>query len=46
MLRGVYNEVMLIKRENSEYNPNRPESNENAKYIEVKDCQGINDEFH
>ena len=31
-----YNEVMLIKKENPEYNPNLPDSNENARHIEVK----------
>ena len=40
------NEVMLIKKENTNYNPNLPESHENPKFIEVKDLQGINDEFH
>ena len=37
---------MLIKKEKSEYNPNLPESNENARYIEIKDHQGINNKFH
>ena len=41
-----YNEVILIKKENSEYNPNLPESNENTRYIVVKYHQGINDGFH
>ena len=37
---------MLVKKENTKYNPNLPESHENAKHIEIKDRQGINDEFH
>ena len=41
-----YNEVMLVKKENTNYNPNLQESQENAKHIEVKDRQGNNDEFH
>ena len=43
--RGYY-EVMLIKKENIDYNPNLPESDENSKYTEVTDRQGINKEFH
>ena len=34
-----YNEVMLIKKENPEYNPNLPDRNENARYIEVKNVK-------
>ena len=37
---------MLIKKENSDYNPDLLESNENARYVEIKDRQGINNEFH
>ena len=37
---------MLVKKENANYNPNLPESQENVKHIEVKGRQGINDEFH
>ena len=37
---------MLIKKENPDYNPDLPESYENARFIEIKDCRGINDEFH
>ena len=40
-----YNEVMLVKKENTEFNPNLPESQDNAKHIEIRDCPGINDEF-
>ena len=38
-----YNKVMLVKKENTEFNPNLPESHDN---VEIKDRQGINDEFH
>ena len=38
-----YNDVMLIKKENIDYNPNLPESDENTKYKEITDRQGIND---
>jgi len=41
-----YNEVMLVKKENTDFNPNLPESQDNLKHVEVKDRQGINDEFH
>ena len=41
-----YNEVMLIKKENAEFNPNLPERQNNLKHVEIKDRQGINDEFH
>ena len=41
-----YNEVMLVKKDNPEFNPNIPESQNNVKQIEIKDRQGINDEFH
>ena len=41
-----YNEVMLIKKENIDYNPNLPGSDEKARYTDVKDRQGINEEFH
>ena len=41
-----YNEVMLVKKENTNYSLNLPENQENAKHIEVKDRQGNNDEFH
>ena len=37
---------MLIMKENIDYNPNLPESDENVRYTEVTDCQGINEEFH
>ena len=37
---------MLTKKKNSEYNPYLPEINENTRYIKIKDCQWINDEFH
>ena len=37
---------MLVKKENANYNPNLPESQENVKHIEVKGRQDINDEFH
>ena len=40
-----YNEVMLIIKQNTNYNPNLPESQENAKHIEIKARQSINDEF-
>jgi len=36
---------MLIKKENTEFNPNLPESHDNLKHIEIKDRQGINDDF-
>ena len=39
-MRG-YNKVMLIKKENTNYNPNLPESDENARYTEVTDRQRI-----
>ena len=41
-----YNKVMLIKKENIDYNPTLPDSGENTRYTEVTDCQGINEEFH
>ena len=37
---------MLVKKENTEFNPNLPESHDNLKHVEIKDRQGINDEFH
>ena len=37
---------MLIMKENSEYSPDLPESDENARYVEIKDRQGINDDIH
>ena len=37
---------MLVKKENAEFNPNLPESPNNLKHVEIKDRQGINDEFH
>ena len=37
---------MLVKKDNPEFNPNIPESPDNVKQIEIKDRQGINDEFH
>ena len=37
---------MLIKKENTNYNPNLPESDENVRYTEVTDRQGINEEFY
>ena len=37
---------MLVKKENTEYNPNLPESHDIAKHIEIKDRQSFNDEFH
>ena len=37
---------MLVKKDNPEFNPNIPESQDNVKQIEIKDRQGINDEFH
>ena len=37
---------MLIKKENIDYNPNLPESDENERYTEITDRQGINEEFH
>ena len=36
----------MLKKENTEFNPNLPESQDNPKQIEIKDRQGINDEFH
>ena len=33
--------MMLVKKENTNYNPNLPESQENAQHIEVKDHQGV-----
>ena len=43
-VKSGYNKVMLIKRENTEFNPNLPESHDNLKHIEIKDRQRINDE--
>ena len=37
---------MLIKRENTNYDPNLPERDENTRYTKVTDRQGINEEFH
>ena len=37
---------MLIKKENIDYNPNLPESDEYTRYAEVTDPQSINKEFH
>ena len=31
-----YNEVMLVKKENTEFNPNLPESQDNPKHIEIR----------
>ena len=36
----------MIEKEYTNYNPNLPESNKNARYTEVTDRQGINEEFH
>ena len=41
-----YKEVMLIKKENHNYNPDLQENNENGRYIEITDCQGTNKELH
>ena len=38
--------MMLIKKENPNYNPDLQESEENARHIEITNRQGINDEFH
>ena len=38
--------VILIKKENPNYSPDRQESKTNARYIEITDHQGINEEFH
>jgi len=40
------NKAMLIKKENSDYNPDLPETDEDARYSKIKNRQGINDEFH
>ena len=37
---------MLVKKENTEFNPNLPEGHDNSKHVEIKDRQGINDEHH
>ena len=37
---------MLVKKENTEFNPDLPESQDNPKHVEIKDSQGSNDEFH
>jgi len=36
---------MLVKKGNTEFNPNLPDSDANLKHIDIKDRQGIN-EFH
>ena len=36
---------MLVKKENTEFNSNLAESQDNPKHIEIKDRQGITDEF-
>ena len=41
-----YSEAILTKKENIDYNPNLPESDENSKYTEVTDRQGINEKLH
>ena len=41
-----YNEVTLVKKENTEFNPNLPESHDNAKHNDIRDRQGINDEIN
>ena len=37
---------MFVKKENTDFKPNLPESQDNLKHVEIKDRQGINDEFH
>ena len=46
MVRGVNKKVMLIKKENVDYKPNLPESDENRRYTEVTDRQGIIEDFY
>ena len=36
-----YNEVMLVKKENTKFNPNLPESHDNLKHVQIKDHQGM-----
>ena len=39
-----YNKVMLIKKEDPNYNPDLQESKENAKHIKITDSQGMNED--
>ena len=42
----VYDEVILLNKDNPNYAPTKAESNENSLFIPITDRQGINDEFH
>ena len=41
-----YNEVILLSKDNPNYDPTKAESNENTWLVPITDRQGINDEFH
>ena len=41
-----YNEVILLNKDNPNYDPTKAESNENPRLVPITDRQGINDEFH
>ena len=41
-----YNEVILLNKDNPNYDPTKAESDGNTRLVPVTDRQGINDEFH
>ena len=41
-----YNEVILLNKDNPNYDPTKAESNENPRLVAINDRQGINDETH
>ena len=41
-----YNEVILLNKDNPNYDTTKAKSNENSRLVPITDRQGINDEFH
>ena len=41
-----YNEVILLNKDNPDYDPTKAESNKNSRLTPITDRQGINDKFH
>ena len=40
-----YNEVILLDKTNPNFDPTKPESNDNSRITQITDRQGINNEF-
>ena len=41
-----YNEVILLNKDNPNYDPTKAENDGNTRLVPITDCWGINDEFH